>query len=97
MKIDVNDPKNAIFVGTGIFMSDEHRLMAIKRAKIVADTPIVKVDGVWLPDKARRDFGEWIDRLAESYGLPPPEMGSDDEAMHYSMNFDGEFTTRSKN
>ena len=77
---------------TGIKVSEEHRLIALKRARGVVSTPIIKVHGKWLPDEERMLFGDWLDGLAQSYGLPPPKKGSDGEVIHYGMTADGEFT-----
>lgn len=76
---------------TGIVVSEEHRRVALNRARGAVNVPIIKVHGVWLPDEARLDFGDWLDALAESYGLPPPSV-VDGETIHYGMTNGGEFT-----
>lgn len=77
---------------TGVFVSDEHRNAAIDNARGAISTPLVKVLGKWLPDLERASFGDWIDALAQSYGLPPPAKNRDGEAVHYGMTMRGEFT-----
>ncbi len=77
---------------TGIKVTEEHRAAALARARGVAATPVIKVAGSWLPDEERMAFGDWIDSLAQSYGLPAPEKDSDGDAIHYGMTNDGEFT-----
>lgn len=77
---------------TGVKVSEEHRQAALQRAHGVVSAPIVKIHGKWLPDEERLAFGNWIDGLAQSYGLPPPEKNSAGEAIHYGMTIAGEFT-----
>ena len=76
---------------TGIIVSEEHCKVALARARGVLSTPVIKVDGAWLPDEARLNFGDWLDALAQSYGLPPPEV-RDGETYHYGMTMKSEFT-----
>lgn len=77
---------------TGIKVSDEHREIALQRARGVVSAPIIKVHGEWLQDEERIAFGDWLDNLAQSYGLPPPEKDSDGDVIHYGMTAAGEFT-----
>lgn len=77
---------------TGIVVSEEHRKATLERAQGVVSTPVIKVHGAWLPDEARLEFGDWLDKLAESYGLPPPVKNSEGDVVHYGMTAKGEFT-----
>lgn len=75
---------------TGIRVSDEHKDAALARASGVVATPII-VHGRPIHDDARRSFGDWLDALAQAYGLPAPTV-VDGEVVHYGMTEDGEFT-----
>jgi hypothetical protein len=77
---------------TGVKVSEEHRQVALQRARGVVSAPVIKVHGKWIPDEERLAFGDWLDGLAQSYGLPEPAKDSDGDALHYGMTNDGEFT-----
>lgn len=62
---------------TGVKVSEEHRQAALQRARGVVTAPVLMIHGKWLPDQERLDFGNWIDALAQSYGLPAPAKDSD--------------------
>ncbi|MDP2661492.1 MAG: hypothetical protein Q8R28_12265 [Dehalococcoidia bacterium] len=82
-----------MIVKTGIKVSEKERQVALERARGVAQCPVIKVEGVWLPDEMRLEFGDWLDALAQSKGLPAPKRDSDGDVIHYGMTMEGEFTT----
>lgn len=80
-----------MIVHTCVRVSEEHRAVAMQRARGVVETPLVVVHGVSLNDAARLGFGDWLDELAVAYGLLPPPV-ENGETIHYGMTNEGEFT-----
>jgi len=81
-----------MIIPTGVFVSADHVEAVRQRARGVVAMPVIKVQGAWLDEEARLNFGDWLDALAQSYGLPPPEKDRDGDSVHYGMDLEGQFT-----
>jgi hypothetical protein len=84
--------KNQGWKRTGVKVSEHHFKLCEKWGIEYQETPIIKVNGVWMNEVAEEEFKQKITELALSYGLPPLAM-RDGEKDHYGLMINREFVT----